>query len=207
LAELKKVLEEKKLGQLYSFQLNCFWNRPDAYYDGSWKGKLLTDGGSLFTQFSHYIDALLWLLGDVKQLSGFRKNMAHQKSIEFEDSGIVAIEMENGMLGGLNWSVNTYQKNMEVSLTLLAENGSIRIGGEYMNKIEYQLTNGITLQVPEDGIANDYGFYKGSMSNHDKVYENLLKALTNDNHPFTHAIDGLKTVEIIERIYNSVSLL
>ena len=206
LSELKNLFSEKKLGTLYSFQLNCFWNRPDTYYADSWKGTILLDGGTLYTQFSHYIDALLWLLGDIKSVAGFRKNMAHQKSIEFEDSGTVAIEMENGMLGGLNWSVNTFQKNMEVSLTIIAEKGSIRIGGEYMNKIEYQLTDGAGLQLPEPGSANDYGFYKGSMSNHDKVYENLVKALQDDNHPFTSATDGWKTVETIERIYNSVSL-
>jgi predicted dehydrogenase len=207
LAELKKIIDGEKLGRLYSFQLNCFWNRPAAYYASSWKGSALLDGGTLYTQFSHYIDALLWLLGEVKNISGFRKNMAHQNIIEFEDSGVVSLEMANGMLGGLNWSVNTFQKNMEVSLTIIAEKGSIRIGGEYMNKIEYQLTDGADLPVPLPGAPNDYGFYKGSMSNHDKVYENLLKALQDDNHPFTNATDGLKTVETIERIYNSVSLL
>jgi predicted dehydrogenase len=207
LAELKKIIDGEKLGRLYSFQLNCFWNRPATYYAGSWKGSALLDGGTLYTQFSHYIDALLWLLGDVKNISGFRKNMAHQNIIEFEDSGVVSLEMANGILGGLNWSVNTFQKNMEVSLTIIAEKGSIRIGGEYMNKIEYQLTDGANLPVPLPGVPNDYGFYKGSMSNHDKVYENMLKALNDENHPFTNATDGLKTVETIERIYNSVSLL
>ena len=206
LAALKKLIDDKSLGKLYSFQLNCFWNRPDEYYADSWRGSLSLDGGTLFTQFSHYIDALLWLLGDVNVVSGFRKNAAHQKSIEFEDSGIVAIEMENGMLGGLNWSVNAFQKNMEISLTILAEKGSIRIGGEYMNKIEYQLFAGESVDIYSKGSANDYGFYKGSMSNHDKVYENLLTALQDDNHPFANAKDGLKTVETIERIYNSVSL-
>lgn len=206
LAGLKKIIEENKLGRLYSFQLNCFWNRPADYYKDSWKGSLLLDGGTLYTQFSHYIDALLWLLGDIKNVAGFRKNIAHKAIIEFEDSGSVALEMENGMTGGLNWSVNTFQKNMEVSLTIIAEKGNIRIGGEYMNKIEYQLMEGHNFEIPVQGVANDYGFYKGSMSNHDKVYENLVKALQNNHHPFTHATDGLKTVETIERIYNSVSL-
>jgi hypothetical protein len=114
--------------------------------------------------------------------------------------------MQNGMLGGLNWSLNTFRKNMEVSLSLIAEKGSIRIGGEYMNKVEYQLMEDAQLSVPDTGSANDYGFYKGSMSNHDKVYENLLIALENDNHPFTQAADGLKTVETIEKIYKAVSL-
>jgi predicted dehydrogenase len=206
LAALKKCIDENRLGNVYSFQLNCFWNRPDAYYANSWKGDQLLDGGTLYTQFSHYIDALLWLLGDMKAVSGFRKNFAHQNTIDFEDSGVVAIEMGNGIIGGLNWSVNTFQKNMEVSLSIIAEKGSIHIGGEYMNKIGYQLIDGFELSTPVPGMANDYGFYKGSMSNHDKIYENLVKALNDSNHPFANAMDGLKTVEAIETIYNCVSL-
>jgi predicted dehydrogenase len=167
---------------------------------------LNTDGGTLYTQFSHYIDALLWLFGGMKSVKGFRKNQAHQSVVEFEDSGIAALEMENGMIGGLNWSVNTFKKNMEVSLTVIAEKGSIRIAGEYMNKTEYDLADGFSLDSGDIGNANDYGFYKGSMSNHDKVYENLVMALQDDQYPFTNAIEGLKTVEAIEKIYNCVAL-
>jgi len=206
LAALKKAMEENRLGRVYSFQVNCFWNRPGAYYTNSWKGDESLDGGTLYTQFSHYIDALLWLLGDMKEVTGFRKNSAHQNVIDFEDSGVIAMEMQNGIIGGLNWSVNTFQKNMEVSLSIIAEKGNLRIGGEYMNRIEYQLIDQYELSVPSGGNANDYGFYKGSMSNHDKIYENLVKALNDDTHPFANALDGLKTVEAIERIYKSVSL-
>lgn len=206
LVALKKAIGENKPGTIYSFQLNCFWNRPPAYYKDSWKGDRELDGGTLFTQFSHYIDALLWLLGDMRTVSGIRKNVAHNGIIDFEDSGIVAVEMNNGIIGGINWSVNTFQKNMEVSLTILAEKASIEIGGEYMNKILYQSTNGFDLSIDPGGQANDYGFYKGSMSNHDKIYENLIKALDDDSHPFASAADGLKTVETIEKIYKSVSL-
>lgn len=206
IAGLKKILDENKLGKLFSFQLNCFWNRPPAYYTGSWKGTEL-DGGTLYTQFSHYIDALLWLFGDVKSLNGYRKNLNHKDIVLSEDTGVVTLEMQNGMIGGINWSVNAYMENMEVSLTVIAEKGSIRLGGSYMNKIEYQLTeDSCKLKVYESGNANHYGFYKGSMSNHDQVYANLIKALNDDSHPFTGAADGLKTVALIERIYNSVSL-
>lgn len=205
IVSLKKMIDEKKLGAIYSFQLNCFWNRPPSYYYGSWRGTDL-DGGALYTQFSHYLDALLWLLGDIRHITGFRNNLAHKGVILSEDSGAVAVQMVNGIIGGINWSVNTYKENMEVSLSVIAEKGSIRLGGGYMNKIEYQLCENTGIEIPEPGTANDYGFYKGSMSNHDKVYENLVKALKDDTHPFTSAEDGLKTVEIIERIYNSVSL-
>jgi UDP-N-acetyl-2-amino-2-deoxyglucuronate dehydrogenase len=208
LQSLKKVLEENRQGAIYSFQLNCFWNRPAAYYANSWRGTKELDGGTLFTQFSHYIDAMLWLLGDIKNVTGSMKNAAHKNSIEFEDTGVAALQMESGAIGGLNWSVNTFAKNMEVSLTLIAEKGTVKISGEYMNILEYETTDGFSLeQTGTVNAANDYGFYKGSMSNHDKVYENMMIALKNDNHPFTYADDGLKTVEAIEKIYNSVSLL
>jgi len=206
LIELKKLLHEGRAGRTLSFQLNCFWNRPPAYYEGTWRGKINTDGGTLFTQFSHYIDAMIWLFGGVKSVNGFRKNQIHAGSIEFEDSGIASLEMDNGVIGGLNWSVNTFQKNMEVSLTILAEKATLRLAGEYMNQVDYQLGEGIKMNPSDEGRANDYGFYKGSMSNHDKVYEHLVKALKDDQHPFTSAVDGLKTVEAIELIYNSIPL-
>lgn len=208
LQSLKKVLDENKQGAIYSFQLNCFWNRPPAYYVNSWRGTKALDGGTLFTQFSHYIDALLWLLGDIKTVTGVMKNAAHKNSIEFEDTGVATLQMESGVIGGLNWSVNTFNKNMEVSLTVIAEKGTVKISGEYMNILEYEATDGFSLQqTGTTNAANDYGFYKGSMSNHDKVYENMMLALKNERHPFTYADDGLKTVEAIEKIYNSVSLL
>lgn len=205
---LKKLLDENKLGTVYSFQLNCLWNRPDTYYEESWRGTLFPDGGTLYTQFSHYIDALLWLLGDVKDISGYRKNSAHKGSIEFEDNGVVSLLMESGAIGGVNWSVNTFNKNMEVSLTIIAEKGTIQIGGEYMHQVRYQQTPGnVTFEdLPGSNKANDYGEYKGSMSNHDKVYENLAKAMDDEKHPFPNGFDGLKTVELIERIYKKITL-
>jgi predicted dehydrogenase len=203
LIKLKKAIQEGKLGKIYSFQLNCFWNRPPEYYAGTWKGEQGLDGGTLFTQFSHYIDAVLWLFGDIRTVSGWRRNLAHDGIIDFEDTGVAALEMEEGMIGGINWSVNTFQKNMEVSLSVIAENTSLQIGGEYMNRVNYQAGD-IGIDVPGEGAANDYGFYKGSMSNHGRIYENLVKVLGDDTHPFANAIDGLRTVEAIEKIYRSV---
>jgi predicted dehydrogenase len=206
LVALKERLQDNLFGQVFSFQLNCFWNRPSAYYAGSWKGDATLDGGTLYTQFSHYIDALLWLLGEVDTLCGFRKNLAHKDDIDFEDTGIVSLNMKSGAIGGLNWSVNTFAKNMEVSLTLITERGTIEIGGEYMNHVKYQAAEGVSLPENVSGGPNDYGFYQGSMSNHDKVYENLVIAMKDPSHPFTNANDGLKTVELIEKIYSQLTL-
>jgi len=197
---LKKLLTQNKLGKVFSFQVNCFWNRPPEYYT-SWKGTKRLDGGTLFTQFSHFIDLLYWLLGDVKEVKKISRNFAHP-TIEFEDSGVVLFNMVDGAIGSLNYTVNSFAKNMEGSITIFAEKGTIKIGGQYLNELEYFNVAGMEPPIlPNGNVANGYGFYQGSMSNHDKVYENLLLALENDNHIFANAEEGLKTVAIIEQIY------
>ncbi|MFZ1371614.1 MAG: Gfo/Idh/MocA family oxidoreductase, partial [Ferruginibacter sp.] len=199
---LKDLIRTKKLGTIYSFQLNCFWNRPAAYFTG-WKGTKELDGGTLFTQFSHFIDLLYWLLGDVSKITATRKNFAHN-TIEFEDAGIVLFEMESGAIGTLHYTVNSYEKNMEGSFTVFAENGTVKIGGQYLNELEYCRVAGISQpELPKGNPANAYGFYTGSMSNHDKVYENLMMALLDNGHEFADAAAGLKTVEIIQKIYKN----
>lgn len=198
---LKKIIIENKLGEIYSFQINCFWNRPTAYYT-DWKGTKALDGGTLFTQFSHFIDLLYWLLGDVKEVKKITQNFAHP-SIEFEDAGAVLFSMKNNCIGTLCYTVNSFEKNMEGSFTVFAEKGTVKIGGEYLNELEYFNVKDMQKpDLPKGNLANGYGFYKGSMSNHDKVYQNLILALDNPLHDFASAEDGLKTVEIIEKIYS-----
>ena len=198
---LRKLLKEDRLVNIYSFQINCFWNRPQQYYSGNWKGTRHMDGGSLFTQFSHFIDLLYWLLGDVKDVKAKIRNFDHPE-IEIEDTGVVLFEMMGGAIGTLNYTVNSYKKNMEGSFTLFAERGTVKIGGQYLNELEYQCIEGEPIPDLAPGKpANAYGFYQGSMSNHDKVYEHLIKALTVPGYEFASALDGMKTVEIIEKIY------
>lgn len=202
-AFLKDLISNGKLGKIYSFQVNCFWNRPEGYYT-DWKGTKALDGGTLFTQFSHFIDLLYWLLGDVAAVKAISGNFAHP-AIEFEDTGIVAFEMQSGSIGSLNYTVNSFKKNMEGSFSVFAEKGTVKIGGQYLNELEYCKVAGIDKpDLPVGNPANGYGFYQGSMSNHDKVYENLIKALADDQHEFASAADGLKTVEVIEKIYSNL---
>lgn len=197
---VKNLLNEDKLGNIFSFQVNCFWNRPMAYYTSPWKGTKELDGGTLYTQFSHFIDLLFWLLGDVKEVKAISKNYEHP-TIEIDDSGVVIIEMLGGAIGTLNYTTNSYQKNMEGSFTIFGEKGTIKIGGEYLNELEYQCMEEEITNLSPGKPANMYGFYQGSMSNHDKVYENLLRAIEEPGYEFASAMDGLKTVEIIEKIY------
>ena len=205
---VKRIIEEKKLGEIYSLQLNCFWNRDAAYYKDSWKGTLSLDGGILFTQFSHFIDLLYWMIGDIKNVKAIRKNFAHKDIIEFEDTGVVLLEFENGVIGSINYTVNSYKKNMEGSLAIFGEKGTVKIGGEYLNELEYQqIAVEKIADLPVSNKANDYGFYQGSMSNHDKVYKNLIEVLQHNGKMAPSSHDGLKTVEIIEKIYTASQLL
>jgi len=200
---LKAFIDEGKLGTIYSFQLHCLWNRPPSYYT-DWRGKLFPDGGTLYTQFSHYIDILIWMMGNIVDVKGFSNNYAHQNTIEFEDTGVVALQMENGALGTFNWSVNSYLKNFEIGLTIVAEKGTLQLGGPYLNEVKYQnLLNPfqITEVLPQ---PNDYGFYNGSMSNHKEVYDYLVEELGSETNK-SNAFDGLRTVEAIEKIYKALS--
>lgn len=200
---LKRLIDEGKLGKIYSIQLNCFWNRNDDYYRNSdWRGTANMDGGILFTQFSHFIDLLYWIGGDVSRATGYSSNFNHRQLVQGEDTGVVILEMCSGALASVHYTINSFSKNMEGSLTIFAEKGTVKVGGEYLNKLEYQAIESLAVPVlPAGAPANDYGGYQGSMSNHDKVYDNLLIALR-DGGPITASgEDGLKTVEIISRIY------
>ncbi len=198
--QLKALIDEGALGKIYSFHLSCIWNRSNDYYKG-WRGKLFPDGGTLYNQFSHYIDGLLWLFGSIAEVKGFSANMAHPTSMEFEDSGTVSLLMETGSLGSLNWSVNALNKNYEIALTIVAEQATIRIGGEYLDEIQYQQTAGFVLEVESEKAAVN----STSVSNHDKMYQHLNRILDGANENFPGAMEGLKTVEAIEKIYKAIS--
>jgi predicted dehydrogenase len=199
---VKNLIDDGKLGKIYSIQLSCFWNRNQDYYNNSWKGTKELDGGTLFTQFSHFIDLLYWFVGDVEWVTARTGNFHHQGLIEFEDTGMAILKFINGAIGTVNYTVNAYKKNMEGSLTIFAERGTVKIGGQYLNELEYQsLENNPITDLSPGNPPNNYGQYVGSMSNHDKVYKNLIDVLNGRGAIATSGMEGLKTVEIIERIY------
>lgn len=200
---VKNLIDTGKLGKIYSIQLNCFWNRNEKYYsESNWKGTKELDGGTLFTQFSHFIDLLYYMIGDIKEALSFTENYHHKNLIEFEDTGVVALKFYNGVIGTINYTVNSFQKNMEGSLTIFAEKGTVKIGGQYLNELEYAKIEDYELtELPKGNPPNLYGDYIGSMSNHGQVYENLIDVLTKNGVIATNGYEGLKTVEIIDKIY------
>lgn len=201
---VKQLLRTKQLGKIGSVVVNCFWNRNDAYYQSSsWRGTRALDGGTLFTQFSHFIDILYYLFGDVVPQQGIIRNFNHQHTIEFEDTGNFTFWLPNVQaIGSLNYTTAAYRQNMEGSLSIFAENATIKIGGKYLNTIDYQATAGFDLEnIPTSLPANNYGYYEGSMSNHHQIIDNVVQTLRGNQHIMTNAYEGLKVVEIIENFY------
>ena len=134
---IKSIVTDGILGDIYMVQLNCFWNRDDRYYKkGGWKGTHDLDGGTLYTQFSHFIDIMYWLFGDIDNIEGKFSDFNHKSSTDFEDSGFVSFDFVNGGMGCLNYSTAVANQNLESSMTIVGQNGSVKIGGQYMNKVE-----------------------------------------------------------------------
>jgi UDP-N-acetyl-2-amino-2-deoxyglucuronate dehydrogenase len=206
-AVVKQKIDRGDLGRIFSVQLNCFWNRNENYYKSSdWKGTRDMDGGTLFTQFSHFIDLLYWMVGDIAEVDGLKGNFAHQGIIEFEDSGVMYVRFANGAIGTIHYTVNAYGRNMEGSITLFGEKGTVKIGGQYLNKLEYQSWEGEPIgELPPGNPANEYGEYQGSMSNHDKVYENVVAVLNDGAAIATTGDEGKRVVEIIEGMYQRMA--
>jgi predicted dehydrogenase len=200
---IKSVVEQGVLGEIHMVQLNCYWNRDDRYYKkGGWKGTQGLDGGTLFTQFSHFIDIMYWLFGDIDNIQGKFADFTHADSTDFEDSGFVSFDFNNGGMGSLNYSTAVANQNLESSITIIGEKGSVKIGGQYMNEVEVCNIRDYEMpELQEANPANDYGPYKGSAANHNFVIGNVIDTLNGNTSATTNALEGLKVVEIIERIY------
>jgi predicted dehydrogenase len=203
---LKEIVSNNRLGKILMVQINCYWNRDDRYYKkGSWKGSKELDGGPLFTQFSHFLDIMYWLFGDIKNIQARFKNFNHQTNTEFfDDSGMVNFDFVDGGMGCINYSTSVWDKNLESSITIIGEKGSVKVGGQYMDKVEVCHIKDYTMPVlAPTNPPNDYGEFKGSAANHHFVIDNVIDTLSGRSTATTNALEGLKVVDIIERIYQS----
>lgn len=200
---LKEVVSQGILGKIYMVQLNCYWNRDERYYKkGGWHGDANLDGGTLFTQFSHFIDIMYWLFGDIENIQGIFKDFCHQDLTAFEDSGIVSFDFVNGGIGQINYSTAVWDTNLESSITIVGENGTIKVAGQYMNEVVYCHIKDYEMPVlAPSNPPNDYGAYKGSAQNHHYVIQNVVDKLNEKGSITTNVLEGLKVVDIIERIY------
>jgi UDP-N-acetyl-2-amino-2-deoxyglucuronate dehydrogenase len=210
---LKNILEQGLLGKIYIVQINCFWNRDDRYYKpqietgrpSGWHGTKDLDGGTLFTQFSHFVDLMYWYFGDITNIHSRLKDFSHQTSTDFEDSGIISFDFTEGGMGSINYSTAVWDKNLESSITIIAEKGSVKVGGQYMNNVDYcHIKDYIMPTLTDENSNNEYEGYKGSSQNHNFLMENIVDVLNNRKSISVNALEGLKVVEIIERIYEQI---
>ncbi len=200
---LKEMIHHRRFGDIFMVQVNCFWNRDERYYTGkNWHGTANLDGGTLFTQFSHFVDMLYWLLGDITNISATFRDFNHKHLTDFEDSGCVTFDLVNGGMGTLNYSTSVWDSNMESSITIIGSQGSVKVAGQYMNEVVYCNVKDYEMpQLEPSSPPNDYGGYKGSAANHHHIIDNVVSTLSGTSTIGTNALEGLKVVEIIERIY------
>lgn len=191
---LKELVADDLLGNIYMVQVNCYWNRDERYYKkGNWHGTMELDGGVLFTQFSHFIDTLLWVFGDIKNISGRFANFKHNELTVFDDSGFVSFDLLKGGMGSFNFTTAVWKENQESSITVIAEKGTVVIGGQYMNEVKYC-------------TIKDYimpGLESAGTDNHKFVIQQVVDVLMHEVADDTTAIAALNVVDTIERIYKS----
>src|SRR6185369_7010424 len=207
IALTKMALDSGMMGRIFMVQCNVLWNRHDGYYnDSPWRGKKLLEGGALHTQASHFIDLMIWWFGDVTEAQARVETKNH--SIEIEDCGTAQLQFASGVMGSLTWTTCVYNKNYEGSITIIGEHGTIKIGGQYLNKIEVWDVR--SLPLPEDTAftdkPNSYGKYQGTSSNHDKVIGSVVAALLHERHNVIEGDEGIRTIKAIDMIYSSAQL-
>lgn len=202
-AWIKELIAANRLGSIFMVQVNCFWNRDERYYTGdTWHGTADMDGGTLFTQFSHFIDTMLWLFGDIQQIQAQFADFSHQQLTQFEDSGTVQFTFSSGAMGTLQYSTAVYNKNFESSIRIIAEKGTVCLGGQYMNEVTYCDIQDYTMpQLAPTAAPNHYGPYIGSAANHHFIMQNVMDVFSGTAPIATTAEEGRLVVDVIERIY------
>lgn len=209
---LLDVVGEARLGRVFQVQVNCFWNRDDRYYfvagkDGQqvhhpWHGLLEQDGGPLFTQFSHFIDILIALFGRLEVEDAAFRNFNHRHSTEFEDSGMVMLKNASGVSIQFNYTTSIWGRNAESSITVIGSQGTVKVGGQYMNRIDYcAIKDYEAPKLPETNKPNHYGGYAGSANNHLHIFEQVADVILRNASPDFPIWEAVHGVEVIGEIY------
>lgn len=204
--QMRQALEKGRFGKISHGSINIRWNRNQEYYNqASWRGKWASDGGCLFNQCIHGIDLLRWTMGDeVEEVYGVTKQQFHDY-LECEDVGVAVVKFKNGAVGTIEGTVNVYPQNLEETLYIFGETGTVKIGGKSTNNIdvwdfadetqEDQKNKGL-----EEQTSNVYG------NGHTSLYADMIDAIQNDRKPYVDAVAGRNAVEIILAIYQSAAI-
>ena len=198
---LKRAVQADRFGRIYTVALNVFWNRPQSYYDSAaWRGTWEFDGGAFMNQASHYVDLLDWLIGPVESVHAFTSTLA--RNIQVEDTGVANIKWRSGALGSMNVTMLTYPRNLEGSLTVIGEKGTVRVGGVAVNEIQHWE---FADAHEDDARVKDASYETTSVYGfgHPRYYRNVIECLRGHAEPETDGREGLRSLELLIAIYLS----
>ena len=198
---LKRAVEEQRFGRIYMVNINVFWTRPQSYYDqAKWRGTWELDGGAFMNQASHYVDLIDWLIGPVEKIQAMTGTLA--RDIEVEDTGVLNIKWRNGAMGSMNVTMLTYPKNLEGSITILGEKGTVRVGGVAVNDIQHWE---FLDEKPYDQEINQANYETTSVYGfgHPLYYKNVIDVMRGGTEPETCGREGLKSLEVLIAAYLS----
>lgn len=198
---LKQAVEKKRFGRIYMVNINVFWTRPQSYYDSAtWRGKWEFDGGAFMNQASHYVDLLDWLIGPIESLHAYTATL--ERDIEVEDTGVLNVRWRSGALGSMNVTMLTYPQNLEGSITIIGEKGTVRVGGVAVNEIQHwdfadKNPDDENVKASNYQTTSVYGF------GHPLYYENVIDVMRGIASPETDGREGLKSLEVLIATYLS----
>ncbi len=198
---LKNAVEKQRFGRIYMVNINVFWTRPQEYYDSAkWRGTWEFDGGAFMNQASHYVDLVDWLIGPVESLQAYTGTLA--RNIEVEDTGVVSIKWRSGALGSMNVTMLTYPRNLEGSITIIGEKGTVRVGGLAVNEIQHWEfaepdADDEKVKAASYQTTSVYGF------GHPLYYKNVIDVLRGEAEPETDGREGLRSLETLIATYLS----
>ena len=202
---LKSAIDEGRLGRIFSASLVVRWTRSQEYFDQSdWRGTRMLDGGSILNQGIHYVDVMQWMMGDVKSIFGKVECFCHK--IEIEDSALALIHFTSGAMGSIEFTINTYPHNLECSLTVLGDRGSVKLAGSAMNEIAIWEVKDLPMPVIPEGFppyVYEGGLYQGSCPNHIYVYQDIVKVLRGEDSTIVDGGEALRSLRIINGLYES----
>lgn len=198
---LKKAVDTERFGRIYTVHINVFWARPQEYYDSAaWRGTWEFDGGALMNQASHYVDLLDWLIGPIANVQAMTGTLA--RNIEVEDTAVMNVRWRSGALGSMSVSMLTYPKNLEGSITIIGEKGTVRVGGVAVNDIQHWEFSEPT---EDDAMVKDASYQTQSVygKGHVPYYNNVIKTLRGEAEPDTDGREGLRSLELLIAAYLS----
>lgn len=198
---LKSAVDKERFGRIYMVNINVFWTRPQEYYDSAkWRGTWEFDGGAFMNQASHYVDLVDWLIGPVESVQAYTGTLA--RNIEVEDTGVASIKWRSGALGSMNVTMLTYPKNLEGSITIIGEKGTVRVGGLAVNEIQHWEfadadSDDERVKSASYETTSVYGF------GHPLYYKNVIDVLRGEAEPETDGREGLRSLEVLIATYLS----